>query len=52
MGEKKYFIDNEPASASDIIKKAKEYDDKFTESEIHQTSVAAHILRKHGHVVR
>ena len=51
MNEKKYHIDNEPASAKDIIYKAREYDEDFARGEIHQSSVAAEILRKHGHKV-
>ena len=51
MNEKKYHIDNEPASARDVILKAKEYSEEFASSEIYQSSIAADILRKNGHTV-
>lgn len=49
--EKKYHIDFEPASADDIITAAREIDSDYDESTIHQTSVAAGILRKNGQKV-
>jgi len=51
MNEKKYHIDFEPASAREIIIKAREYDDEFNKGFILQSSIAANILRKHGHKV-
>lgn len=51
MDEKKYHIDNVPASGRDVIHKAREYDEEFEAGEIYQTSVAANILRKNGHRV-
>ena len=48
---KKYNIDNIPADFKDIIRKAREYDEKFASQEIHQSSEAANILRKNGHTV-
>jgi len=51
MNEKKYYIDNIPASATDIIELAESYSREFNNSCIQQTSVAARILREHGHVV-
>jgi len=51
MDEKKYLIDGEPASARDIIKLAKQYDDDFADQCIQQTSVAANILRRNQHTV-
>ena len=49
--EKKYHIDNELASADDIILAARELDSDYDENSIHQTSVAAGILRQNGHAV-
>lgn len=51
MTEKKYMIDNDPASARDIILMAKEYDCGFGSDGFCQTSVAAFILRQYGHTV-
>jgi hypothetical protein len=51
MKDKKYFIDNEPASAEDIINMARDLDSQFDESHFYQTSVAANILRQNGHIV-
>ena len=51
MEEKKYHIDNEPASAREIISKAKTLDDDFARSGFYQTSVAARILRENGYEV-
>jgi len=51
MDEKKYLIDNEPASARDIIELAKEYNEDFRDSFIKQTSIAAEILRDAGHKI-
>ena len=51
MKEKKYMIDDEPASAEDIIKMARKYDSEYDESGFYQTSVGAGILRKQGHTV-
>jgi len=48
---KKYHIDGKPTDFKDIIHKAKEYDEDFAAQEILQSSVAADILRKHGHKV-
>lgn len=50
MNDKKYHIDSEPASASDIIKKAKGYGYEGYGG-IFQTSVASGILRENGHAV-
>ena len=51
MEEKKYHIDFEPVTFRELIKKARELDENFDRQEIQQTSVAANILRKHGHKV-
>lgn len=51
MKEETYHIDNEPASASDIIKRARELDEDFDRSGFFQTSVGAGILRRNGHTV-
>lgn len=51
METKQYRIDEEPASANDIIKMARELDSEYDESNFYQTSVGAGILRKHGHTV-
>ena len=51
MDEKEYLIDGEPASARDIIKLARQYDDDFANQCIQQTSVAANILRSNQHIV-
>lgn len=47
----KYHIDGEPASADDIINKAKEYSQKYANDSIHLTSSARMILSDHGHRV-
>ena len=51
MYEKKYLIDDEPASARDIIKKAKALDDRYGADGFCTTSGAAQVLREHGHSV-
>ena len=51
MDKKNYHIDNIPASASDIINKAKEYNEDFGSNGILQTSIGAGILRDFGHIV-
>jgi len=52
MNEKKYFINDEPASANDIIELAKELDCQFADSHFYRTSVAAKILRDKGYSIR
>jgi len=52
MNEKRYMIDNEPASAQDIIRKAKELDDDYGSDGIYQTSFAARILRLNGYEIK
>lgn len=42
------MIDGEPVDWKEIIRRAKEYG---YEGEVMQTSIAAGILRKHGHTV-
>lgn len=52
MDEKQYTIDNEPASARDLIKAAKALDSNYgTEFMICTTSQAAKVLRDNGHTV-
>ena len=52
MNSKKlYLIDNEPATASDVIKAAEELDDSFANDWLKSTSMAAMILRANGHSV-
>jgi len=51
MDEKKYHIDGEPASARDIITRAAGLDGYFANDWCKKTSIAAEILRKHGHTV-
>ena len=46
--EQKYHIDCKPASFKDVIRKAREYG---YDGEVLQSSVAAKILREHGHKV-
>ena len=50
MEEKKYHIDNEPASARDIIRKAREYGYEGSGG-FYLSSQASDILREHGHIV-
>lgn len=45
---KEYLIDKEPVTWKELIQKANEYEDQGSFS---RTSVAAKILRDHGHVV-
>ena len=52
MHKKQYLIDDEPASAIDIIKMASDYDSHFGDDGLKQTSVAAGILRRNGHTVK
>ena len=52
MDEKRYLIDDEPASAQDIIRRAKELDDDYGSDGIYQTSFAARILRLNGNVIK
>ena len=47
----KYLCDNEPVSANDLIRLASDYDDDFAGDWLKQTSVAAQILREHGHTI-
>ena len=51
MNKKEYMIDDEPASARDIIMAAKELDSSYGSDGICQTSVAASVLRQHGHTI-
>ncbi len=51
MNEKKYHIDNVPASASDIVEKAMYYSSEYGSDGIYLTSEAAKILREYGHIV-
>ena len=51
MNEKRYMIDDKPASAYDVICAAKELDDDYGADGICLTSVAADVLRRHGHTV-
>ena len=52
MDEKKYLINNEPASARDIIDKALRLDPLYGhEDGICFVSVAAEILRRNGYTV-
>lgn len=51
MEKKQYKIDDEPASAEDIINMARLIDVQFDNSHFYQTSVAADIIRRHGHIV-
>lgn len=52
MGEKKYMIGDEPASAGDIIKMACNYDIEFADDRLKTTSRAAEILRENGFQIR
>jgi len=49
--QKKYRIDGEPVSAQQLIQRARDIDERFDRDWLHQTSVAATILRKNGHTV-
>lgn len=51
MNKKKYMINDESASANDIIRKAKELDSSYGQDGLCQTSVAAAILRQHGYKI-
>lgn len=48
--KKPYLIDNEPVDGDEIIEKAKKYGYEG-DGGIFRTSIAAGILRKHGHIV-
>jgi hypothetical protein len=51
MNEKKYLIDDNPASARDIINKAKEVDPEYGAEGFCTTSGAAQVLEEHGYSV-
>jgi len=51
MNKKKYLIDEEPASANDIINLAKKLDPNYGADGIYMTSAAAMVLRNNGHTV-
>jgi hypothetical protein len=51
MNEKTYTINGEPATANDIIRKAKELDSDYGSDGLCQTSVAAGVLRHNGYTV-
>jgi len=48
MDEKKYMIGDDPASANDIIRLARNYDVDFANDWLQTTSRAAEILRENG----
>jgi len=48
---KPYLLDNEPVTAQDLIHAAAKLDHSYASDWIRQTSVAAIILRSHGHIV-
>lgn len=52
MDEKKYMIGDDPASANDIIRLARNYDVDFANDWLQTTSRAAEILREHGFSIR
>ena len=52
MNEKIYLLDNEPASARDLINRAKQLSDSFRQSCICTTSEASGILRENGYEVK
>ena len=49
--EKKYLIDDAPASARDIIQAAKALDPNYGRDGLLSTSGAAAVLRRNGHTV-
>lgn len=51
MTAKKYLIDGEPASARDIIDRASDLDQRYSNDWLRMSSDGARILREHGHVV-
>lgn len=48
---KKYRIDGDPVTASELINSAAVINGRFAEGWLKETSVAANILRAAGHVV-
>ena len=48
---KKYRIDGDPVTSSQLIRAAAAIDETFANDWLKQTSVAANILRDNGHVV-
>ncbi len=51
MKDKPYMIDDEPVSAKELIDAASVLDKEFAREFLKRTSVAAGILRQHGHTV-
>jgi hypothetical protein len=52
MSDKNFLIDDEPSSARDIIKLAKEYNSSYGSDGLCTTSEGANILRLAGHTVK
>lgn len=49
--EKKYHIDGEPVSATEIIQRARDLDAEYDAAFMQSTSRGAAILRREGHTV-
>ena len=50
--EKKFLVDDEPTSASELIEAASRLNESYANDWCKATSRAAQILREHGHVVK
>jgi hypothetical protein len=48
---KPYLLDDEPVTGRELIRAAEPYSESFASDWLKQTSVAATILRDHGHSV-
>lgn len=48
---KPYLIDDEPVTPRELIARAMPYSETFAQTWLKRTSVAASILREHGHRV-
>jgi hypothetical protein len=49
--EKKYLLDGDPLTASELIAAAAAINEPFAKDWFKQTSIAAHILRNNGHTI-
>jgi hypothetical protein len=48
---KQYLLNGEPVTGTELIEAAEAYSERFANDWLKQTSVAASILRDHGHRV-
>lgn len=51
MDNKKYLVDGQPVTPSELIRLAADLDDSFARDWLKETSVAAFILRDYGYTV-